>query len=1794
MKKFLVSTTVFFLLALPAYLVIAESFNSADHISLDALWKKATQEKEEDLPKSAISTFSEIRNIARKTNNDTALIKALNEQLNIEQRIYQGDYNTLAPEIEKQAMQSNNPVEQAFLYSKAADLYLSYYLQNQWRINRRPEIQETKNLSFDDWNSSQFIDTIYSVSERSFVNDTLKTIPINGYTELLSFSDIPEASCPTLYDLFVSKAIARLKSFYTEKAQSSVQNNILALYDKLITFDKETKKTNAFIYNTLQKSSYMRARGIISGEELLKQITGLEKEYRNSPYITNIILSKINFYTEQGNKEAIDSAYQIAKTAVKEFASVPGIEKIERRLNEITEPLFFPSGMFGFYDNREQNLPHIQNPFYFSYKNIDSLVISFYTLTESPVSLNNNIQFTDTLLPSAIFKENFSVSLKNDSPYWQKEDSTRFPSLPVGLYQYKIQVFGGDSTFSQYYLLPISNLATVSRRYENGDANCWVVTAGTGKPVKDADIIFYKLNDEGNLTEVARTKTDKNGLATQGEVSERWTSFRVCYKNDTVSLPRILPYFYRPQKKQIAVERENIYFFTDRSIYRPGEIVYFKGILVKQLPDGEKSMSHIPVEITLSDPRGKEITKTHFTTNDYGSVNGTFRIPDTDDNDGYYRIASKYGEISFRVEHYKRPSFEITLTEDSIGYLPGRNVIVQGNVRAYSGQPLQNATYRFRVTATDLYSPRIMPPFYQREQLVTSGEGTCNSEGNFTIGFLALPDSGAYRTMVIYTITGNITDSRGETQTFEKSVTIGKERLWLNGEIKELINKDNDLRLLIKGTNIQGAQIGVNGTFELLHLTEKDTLSVYKSSFTGGTEIVADVINNMPSGQYIIRAKGISSARDTATWEQKVILYGTKDKRPPVDTTLWVVENNTELLPSKDASVIVGSSRKPLYLLYELYGTNGLIERKMLKLSNKNTTLKIPYGKNTEKGAAVLLTCYYNKKLIQKQIRLTRPSTVIKPSVIWESWRNKLYPGENDSIVLRITDQQGKGIASEVLATMYDYSLNALYPLHWYLNPSYRPDFIFVPQFTDYNPRPYPLMLRSAKAATGTVTANTVADVAPIIAEEEVVETYSAQGNMSDNTDFIRSDFAPTAFFYPDMVSNADGTVSFSYKMPQSLTTWNMMILASTKEGSMGMSSKLVQTRKEVMVSPLLPRFIREGDSVTIRTSIINLLPQIQEVTFTSEFYNPVTKKILFTESRQVALPASAEKTMEVPLTLHNYTGKLGCRFKAVSKHHADGMEEEIDVLPSYTSVKEGESIELKGKQNHIFSVSSASGIPQQFRLEVCNNLIAYVVRAIPGLAQPQNDDAISCMGAFYTAAITQHLLTSYPELASAVKDKIFAQPNQAGYLRTRAAEQLKMLQNNNGGWSWFAGMPSSASITLKVLGNMARLTEMGAIEYNQAEKEMQIQALNYLDKWIEKQYNEIKDKSKYRLNKLELEYLYIRSLYRDIPEQGDSREAIRYFTKLAETQWKGKALSGKVMTAMLMKANGNEAASRLIIRSIGQYPLPEDVSSATLLLNFYGKQNIRQAEIDALIRFILKNKKSNVWRSPAETMNALYALCEYGTDKKTQPGSFRIISDKKILAERDIMPLVIDSVEFSYGQFGEKGEKVEFVNQSESTLWISAVRIYKEPLVDMKSYSNGISVERQYYKTTQSASGTILTPIEEGTPVQIGDKITVRLKVTTPEQRSFVRIRDYFPANLSNEAALSGTRFIEGSWVYASQSDLYKSFYVEQLNKGTSLFEYNLYAAFDGECRGGFAEAESLYAEEFGGHTKSTLVTIE
>lgn len=449
------------------------------------------------------------------------------------------------------------------------------------------------------------------------------------------------------------------------------------------------------------------------------------------------------------------------------------------------------------------------------------------------------------------------------------------------------------------------------------------------------------------------------------------------------------------------------------------------------------------------------------------------------------------------------------------------------------------------------------------------------------------------------------------------------------------------------------------------------------------------------------------------------------------------------------------------------------------------------------------------------------------------------------------------------------------------------------------------------------------------------------------------------------------------------------------------------------------------------------------------------------------------------------------------------------------------------------------------------------------------------------------------------------------------AFRKLQELQLPEGGWTWYKGMSLSPMNTLYILKGMAQLTRIGVIEYNEEEKIMQQNALRYIDNCMRDDY-ETQQKSKSgspeMLSLVQLESLFVRSQYRDIPENGDARDAYRYYTTLAEASWKSQSLYGKALTAQLLYRNGKQETAKTIVSALRKVATQSDdmgmywannreslqffispINVHCQLMDAFNEIEPDKAETDRMKTWLLRQKQTQQWPSIPSTVNAIYALLNTGSDWLAEKESSTIIWGKNTYntssgeAGTGYIQEVVSGESIVSGLETLKIEKA-----SASLAWGAVYRQYFEKIDKIKSAKGALSIEKKLYVEKNSLSGPQLYAVSEGNELKVGNKVIVRLVIHSAQTMNYVYLKDLRAGCFEPVSQLSTTSFQDGVSYYRSPGDVAENFYFDRLPKGTFVFEYAVYVSRAGQYAGGISTLQCLYAPEFVSHTSSDEIVVK
>lgn len=696
----------------------------------------------------------------------------------------------------------------------------------------------------------------------------------------------------------------------------------------------------------------------------------------------------------------------------------------------------------------------------------------------------------------------------------------------------------------------------------------------------------------------------------------------------------------------------------------------------------------------------------------------------------------------------------------------------------------------------------------------------------------------------------------------------------------------------------------------------------------------------------------------------------------------------------------------------------------------------------------------------------------------------------------------------------------------------------------------------------------------------------------------VRENMNETAFFYPALESDNNGNVAIRFTLPESVTTWKFMGLAHDKEMRNGLLVDEAVAQKTVMVQPNMPRFLREGDKSTIVVKLFNTSDKKVSGDTRMQILDPETNKVVWQKTQNYCIDAEGSATISFDvqgLKEGVYINKV----VAAGNGYSDGEQHYLPVLSNRELVVNTLPITLHQKGEQSFDLSKlflnkegkqAKGAEEaKVTIEYTNNPSWLMVKALPAISNPDEEDAISLMSAIYANTITNHV-QKHLSLENLTQESIRLQ-NQV--------EKLKKLQNPNGSFSWWKGMKGSRYMTTSVAEMMVRLNAIAGVQKSTAR--MLTSAIDYLSWQTAQEVREMKkqEEKKQKVNPSEqaLHYLYILSMDGRKMKQNLEQDKAYLLDKMSKMTG-DFSIYGKARAAVVLARNSQQNAAyrekageylqsvneyavyceemgryydtRKALYSWRNYKIPTQVSviEAMQMLKPNDKQTIEELQ-----RWLLMSKRTQVWDTPVNTVDAVYAFMkgnESNWSRKTENAVLKL--DGKLL------PMPQDSTTLGYVKTERPGKasKLSIDKKSDYTSWGAVYAEFKQPISEIGSMESGIKVRRVIVPAESESKGN----------AQVGEKVKVTLIITADRDYDFVQITDKRAACLEPVNQLSGYQW--GIGCYVSPRDHATNFYFDRLSKGKHIVEMEYYVDRKGDYQSGTCIAECTYSPEFGGRTET------
>ena len=1882
-------------------LLVMSVFAPMQAQTYDNLWKELEVLERKDLPKSVISEAMKIYDKAKAEQNVPQMMKAYLTAMQYRSLLTPDSLKVDMNGLEQWASQTGSMEDKAILYSILGEMTMPADVK--------------KGLGY----------LQASLKDK----DRLLLIPVEKLRPMVRVGEASKRYFrDNLYNLLARRAIQIMQQYRWQAAAKANQTNSLSVdmtdMDQFVTYQfvpvsdcdltaavMQTYQSLLKAYDTETEREGWLLTGIDALNYLYRNFSGnfsndvcqqeLRKWIHTYPAVKTVpeaYLALAQFLQYQNNQV---ERLRIVREGIAGYPRYEGINQLKNIEKEILNASLSLE-IATAYPGEQQSVK-------VNYKNLTGITLQLYkvNLPVTSAVLQNRTTHFESKYARLQREEHFS--LKPTTDYLNVDTTLTIQAPQAGIYFLKA-VPDGKKGVSDGTLMNVTALKTIYRPLPDGTLELVVVDAVSGQPVSEAEVTIYT-EKGGGYSPQQTYQADK-----QGTLKLDFLNSNKYWYNAHTAADNAMPilnlwkndYYYKESKR-----KEVLQLFTDRSIYRPGQTVYVSGLAYEMEKDSTRVLADKKYTVSLYDANNNETGKVEVRTNGFGSFSGQFVLP-SPCLTGYFSLRAADTSVSFKVEEYKRPTFDVTFEPVKVEYQVGDSIEVVGMAKTFAGAPVQNARVHYNISRSYAWVWRFMG----RGSARWEGEAMTDADGKFSVPVHFEIDSDRRESPLwyyTYNIQADVTDGAGETQQANLSLPLGSTSMVLNMDnLPDNLVKEKKLEIKLTAMNLSGEPVDTPVTYQVVEMEEqkdgqeKEGRKVLTGTVEANKSFVPEAIYALPSGNYRLKLSAKDTQGRECTASKNFLLFSLNDKRPPFVITDWFYQDGLEFDAASPATVYIGSSEKNVYLLYDVFAGNKRLESKRIELSDSVVSFRFPYKKEYGDGILVSMAFVKDGRLYSHNARIMKPAPEKKLQLKWTTFRDKLRPGQQEEWKLTVLYPDGSPAEAEMLATMYDASLDKIYSAHkldfgvdfhyvvplTYWNTSYMRNAYLYVDFPLKRLRAVPLeyseliipstgrmeamvvgyggspraTLAGALKIRGRSAANAVMNqeaVTDMVLQEEMVETSAQEKvemgsseELAETGDIqIRENFAETAFFYPQLRTNEKGEVSISFVLPESLTRWKFMGLAHTRNVDYGKIEATATASKEFMLQPNMPRFVRVGDKANIAASLMNLSDKGVKGTVRMELFNPETEKVFYSQKQKFDVKGGETGHVNFTFEVGDKYAVMACRMVADGDTFSDGEQRYIPVLTDKQWVTETVPLNVNGEGAHIFSLEnlfnkhSKTASEQRLTVEFTAHPAWYAVQALPVVANPQNEDALSWATAYYAHSLAAFIVKENPRIKQVfdswkaqggtketfmsnlqknqeLKNILLAETpwlteatNEAEQKQRIATlfdlntmnsqlavsvEKLGELQNADGAWSWYKGMQGSRYVTTQVMEMLVRLN---ALTHQDADSRMQpmIQkGFEYLGKQAAEEYKSMKEAEKkgavgLRPSEQVLRYLYICVLDGKAPVD---KKVNQYFIDKLSGEGKELTIYGKALGAIILQQAGKVAEAKLFMQSLMEYSVVTDemgryFDTPKARYSWFSYKIPTEVAAMEAIQRITKDTKA------IDEMKRWLLK-----QKQTQTWETPIATADAVYAlmatgASDLLANT-GGVEITLGKEMIRTPVDDAIGYIKKTV-IGDVMNIKKVRVDKEGTGMGWgAVYAQYLESMdqigEQGNGLSVSrqlykgdeALNESAPLKVGDKITVRLTVKADRDMDFVQIKDDRAACMEPLQAVSGFRWSNGLGYYQATKDASTQFFIDQMRKGTYVIEYQVYVNRTGEYQTGIATVQSAYAPEFGGHTGGYRVMVE
>ena len=1414
MKSLILSVAASFL----PFLLFAQSY--------DKLWKQVEECEENGKPKSAYDTAEKI---LKKASRDRHIGQALSARLKmaaLHQEWSPDSFFTDIQELEALRAAETRPEARAVYASLLAEIYQ----MNKGR-SQASGLQLTSD-NMKEWTREQY-DSAAFANWRLSMED-LPMLAKARSKDWLPFIKQNEHSAYFKHDLLHIlwyRAKNQDENIWkgTQKTLASLAQDIVAEYKRL--GNREAALLISLDWIKLQQRK--------SDNILLRQLI---QENADLPLCVEAYLDL--FIREPSKQECI----ALARECISRYPKYARIGEVRNRLNRYLRPSISWQGCSIYYPGKE---------YPWTVKSSNAKRLTFEIFQMPPTFHKTHLygghdKNLKEIRQTGTCVQSFTMDLSVANPWDERRDTVPWTAPEPGTYALIITGEASEAellngTVQEYSTFICTRLQPL---YQNGlgQQRTVVVDAESGQPIEGAVVEYYDfVKNEKRI--IATVATDREGRASlDNEVVGISHISRISRKvtcGNDVYLDADDVYFVRSGAARQDQPFLSMRLYSDRAIYRPGQDVHVGGILFWQEHWDATVLEDVSVALTLRDANGKEVSVRTVKADEFGKFNADFQLPQGG-LPGDYRVSSEvsvkgrnyYNTLTFSVEEYKRPTFEVKMDPAPDMQWPADSITLTGKAMGYNGVPVREG----RVTGTFQFT---YPYWWWRHsdrdsEPMPIDTVSTDENGSFSIRvpLKSLSDEALWGGLRME-LNVDVLSVAGETHEGHMSVPISRRPLRIILEAPEQQEREHLQPIGIELLSSTGQNTDGTVTWSIYPASEKKRVSdeaVSSGVITSKDKHIdfdIEALRTLEAGQYELYVEATAGEYRDST-QAYFLIFGMDDTKLPKVTPDWMYCPDETFGPGKPGRIQVGSSLTDIAFYYTIVSGEEVIEERLISLSDELRIIEIPYEERFGDGASFNYVFVKGGRVYKgnQTLRLVAPDRTLKWE--WKTFRDRLHPGDTETWTLLLRTPDGKPASAQAMVTLYDASLDALAPHAWNLFIRRAYNITDLPwtnlnYFTNYGTSSYlsfnmksydvgemlfdefdadrydglgfgyrrrhfdgaiPELMgeraeptRAPRAMPQVMLAKSNGPVDSAEMEEETVADGAQAPTASAAPQALRTNFNETAAFLPRLQTNAKGEVSIKFTLPESLTTWRLLGLAHTKDLMSTTFQAEAVARKEMMARLFLPRFLRAEDHASVRATIQNLTDAPISGNALLEIFDPETERILVSKRLPFTVTANGESLLTFDYTPTGNEPVVAVRLTADSKTFSDGEQHYLPILPSKTYLTE--SVEIRADSlgtfttdlTSLFNHNSPTATNRRLTVEYTAHPIWYALQALPSLIEPQHDDILSLCTSFQAQALSTYIANNTPRLKTLVEIWQREQAQGQPSLASKLAEDEELKQ---------------------------------------------------------------------------------------------------------------------------------------------------------------------------------------------------------------------------------------------------------------------------------------------------------------------------------------------------------------------------------------------------------------------------------